>query len=99
MRAIIAAAAIVAATLAGCGGWDPREETSAVPKSTPTTTAPKPATAPKPKTVSVHYKGPDGYNLAVVKADEWCDENFGPSNVHLVKNNKAAGRATFSCVH
>jgi len=93
MRATITAAAILAATLAGCSGWDPREDTSTVPKSTTT------ATAPKPKTVSVHYKGPDGYNLAVVKADEWCDENFGPSNVHRVKNNKAAGRATFSCVH
>jgi hypothetical protein len=93
MRAIITAAAIVAATLTGCGGWDPREDTSTVPKSMTT------ATAPKPKTVSVIYKGPDGYNLAVIKANEWCDENVGPSNVHLVKNNKTAGRATFSCVH
>jgi hypothetical protein len=92
MRAIITVAAILVATVTGCSGWDPREDTSAVPKSTPT------ATAPKPATVSVNYKGPDGYNLAVIKADEWCDEKFGPSNVHLVKDNKTAGRATFSCV-
>ncbi len=56
MRTMVFILAI--ATLAGCG-WshDPR-----------TTDA---AARPNPSTVAVNYKGPDGFNLAVSKADEW----------------------------
>jgi hypothetical protein len=99
MRAIIGAV-IAATTLAGCGGWshDPRVDSATAPKST-TAKAPKStATAAKPGTVAVNYKGPDGYNIAVIKADEWCDKHFGASNAHLVKDDKATGRATFTCV-
>ena len=56
------------------------------------------ASAPTPRqTVSVKYKGPDGFNLAVAKASEWCSGRYGQSDVHLVKDDRATGRATFAC--
>lgn len=72
-----------AAALAGCAS-DFRE---AVESSPPTPT----------RSVSVNYKGPDGFNLAVRKADEWCDERYGQSDVQLLKDDRTAGRATFAC--
>jgi hypothetical protein len=82
MRTMVFILAI--ATLAGCG-WshDPR-----------TTDA---AARPNPSTVAVNYKGPDGFNLAVSKADEWCDQHVGLSEPRLLTDDRAAGRATFAC--
>lgn len=47
--------------------------------------------------VTVNYKGPDGFKLAVRKADDWCDERVGKSDVRLLKDDRAAGRAVFVC--
>ena len=47
--------------------------------------------------VSVNYKGPDGFDVAVAKASEWCSDRYGQSDVHLVKDDRASGRATFAC--
>ena len=56
------------------------------------------ASTPIPRqNVSVNYKGPDGFKLAVAKANEWCSDRFGQSDVHLVKDDRANGRATFAC--
>jgi hypothetical protein len=73
---------LAAAVLAGCSDFRRSVESS---------------TPPPNRNVSVNYKGPDGFNLAVRKADEWCDERFGESDVHLVKDDRTAGRATFVC--
>jgi hypothetical protein len=48
--------------------------------------------------VAVNYKGPDGFHLAVAKASEWCSNRYGHSDVHLLKDDPAAGRATFACI-
>lgn len=50
------------------------------------------------RNVSVNYKGPDGFHLAVAKASEWCSDRYGHSDVHLLKDDPAAGRATFACM-
>jgi hypothetical protein len=52
---------------------------------------------PQQQRVTVNYKGPDGFKLAVGKADEWCDQHVGASDVRLLKNNKKSGRAIFAC--
>lgn len=49
------------------------------------------------RNVVVDYKGPQGFDLAVGKALEWCDQRFGKSDVHLVKNDTKDKRATFAC--
>jgi hypothetical protein len=81
MRALLMVAAMV--TLAGCSS-EFREEVEAQPP-------------PANQKVVINYKGPQGYDLAVGKANEWCDARFGRSDVHLLKNDKKAGRAVFAC--
>ena len=81
-RAAISLAAAVALT--GCSEF--RREVEAQPPP------------PNPKqNVVVNYTGPDGFKLAVGKADDWCDRHFGASGVRLLKDDRAAGRATFVC--
>jgi len=81
-RAAISIAAAVA--LAGCSEFRRDVESQPPP--------------PNPKqNVSVNYKGPDGFKLAVNKADEWCDQHVGASDVRLLKDDRKAGRATFAC--
>jgi hypothetical protein len=72
----------VAMTLAGCSEYRQSVQSS----------------APTPKqNVSVTYKGPDGFHLALAKASEWCSDRFGKSDVYLLNDDRAAGRATFAC--
>jgi hypothetical protein len=81
MRAILMIG-FVAMALSGCSEYRRSVESS----------------APMPKrNVSVTYKGPHGFDLAVAKANEWCSDRFGKSDVHLLKDDRAAGRATFAC--
>jgi hypothetical protein len=81
MRAILLIG-FVAMILSGCSEYRQSVESSA---STPN------------RNVAVSYKGPDGFHLAVAKASEWCSDRFGKSDVHLLKDDRAAGRATFAC--
>lgn len=75
-------AILTMATVTGCGWtYDPTAD----------------AARPNPTTVAVKYKGPDGFKLAVGKADEWCDQQVGRSEPRLLKDDQAAGRATFAC--
>lgn len=58
------------------------------------------APVPKPppsQTVSMTYKGPDGFNIAARKANDWCDQHFGDSDVRVVKDDRKKGHATFAC--
>jgi len=47
--------------------------------------------------VSVTYSGPGGFQLAMQKADAYCDEHYGNSRVRLISDDRIAGRATFAC--
>jgi len=47
--------------------------------------------------VTVNYKGPDGFKLAVGKANDWCDQHVGASDVRVLSDDRKAGRATFTC--
>jgi hypothetical protein len=47
--------------------------------------------------VTVTYKGPDGFKLAVGKANDWCDAHVGQSDARLLKDDRSAGRAVFAC--
>jgi len=53
---------------------------------------------PVPRRSAVNYRGPNGFELAVQKADAYCDEHYGNSDVRLIKDDPRAGRATFACV-
>ena len=53
--------------------------------------------APSTQSVSVTYKGPNGYQLAWGKATTYCDVHYGNSRVRLVSDDQVAGRATFAC--
>jgi hypothetical protein len=46
------------------------------------------------RTVTVKYTGPHGFDLAVQKADDWCDEYYG-IDARLIRDEPAAGRAIF----
>jgi len=70
-----------AITLAGCSDF--RNSVEAQPS--------------RPQRVAVNYKGPDGFTLAVRKANDWCDERVGKSDVRLLKDDRATGRAIFAC--
>jgi|SRR5215470_5998142 len=50
------------------------------------------------QTVAVNYRGPNGFELAVQKADAYCDEHYGNSDVRLISDDPRARRATFACV-
>ena len=50
------------------------------------------------QTVAVNYRGPNGFELAAQKADAYCDERYGSSDVRLITDDRRAGRATFACV-
>jgi len=47
--------------------------------------------------VTVTYKGPDGFKLAVGKANDWCDAHAGKSDARLLTDDRASGRAVFAC--
>ena len=82
MKARTAMTMIAAVTLVGCSEF--RRDVESQPP-------------PAKQRVTVNYKGPDGFTLAVGKANEWCDEQFGKSDVRLLKDNKKTGRAEFAC--
>jgi hypothetical protein len=50
------------------------------------------------RSVAVTYTGRGGFELAAQKADAWCDEHYGASDVQLVRDDQRAGRATFACM-
>ena len=94
-RAGLSIVAVVA--LAGCSEF--RREVESQSHSRPRPQVSQSHSQPRPhvQRVTVNYKGPDGFYLAVGKANEWCDKRFGHSDVHLVKDDRAAGRAIFAC--
>jgi hypothetical protein len=48
------------------------------------------------QTVTVKYAGASGFDLAVRKANDWCDEHYG-ADARLIRDEPAAGRAIFDC--
>ena len=50
------------------------------------------------QSVSVTYRGPNGFELAEQKADSYCNDHYFRSNARLVNDDRIAGRATFQCV-
>ena len=58
---------------------------------------PPPTQPPASHTVAMTYKGPDGFNIAARKANDWCDQHFGDSDVRVVKDDRKKGHATFAC--
>jgi len=78
------AALSLAAAIALAGCSDFRESVESQPSQ------------PHPR-VTVNYKGPDGFKLAVGKATDWCDAHIGKSDVRLLTDDRAAGRAVFAC--
>jgi hypothetical protein len=81
-RAVLSIAAAIA--LVGCSDFRNSVESEASP--------------PKQQSVTVNYTGPDGFKLAVGKANDWCDKHLGRSDVRLLQDDRAAGRAVFACV-
>jgi hypothetical protein len=110
MKTIGIAALVAAAALAGCTFKSttverPAPVVYAQPAPTVVYQAPPtvvyeqpPAYSAPQRSIVVNYTGTNGFQLAAQRADAYCDEHYGDSDVRLVNDNRSTGRATFACV-
>lgn len=67
------------------------------PAPAPTVYQPTVYSTPTGPTVNVTYAGAGGFDLAAQKAAAYCGERYGKSGARLIRDDRAAGRATFEC--
>ena len=96
--------AVTAAAISGCTFKSTTVKQAEAPppkvvyvQPAPTVYQPTVYSTPAGPTVNVTYAGAGGFDLAAQKAAAYCGERYGRSGARLIRDDRAAGRATFEC--